>query len=121
MALHHKLCHTLGGSFNLPHAEVHTIVLPHAMAFNAAAAPAAMEKIAKAMNQSSAPSGLFDLAAINGAPVALKDIGMRFEDLDKAADIAVANPYWNPRPFGKDQRNQIRELLQRAFDGVRPD
>lgn len=121
MALHHKLCHTLGGSFNLPHAEVHTIVLPHAMAFNAAAAPTAMEKIAKAMNQPSAPSGLFDLAAINGAPVALKDIGMRFEDLDKAADIAVANPYWNPRPFGKDQRNQIRELLQRAFDGVRPD
>ena len=38
MGLHHKLCHTLGGSFNLPHAETHTIVLPHALAYNAAAA-----------------------------------------------------------------------------------
>ena len=40
MAIHHKLCHTLGGSFNLPHAETHTIVLPHALAYNQHAAPA---------------------------------------------------------------------------------
>ncbi len=120
MALHHKLCHTLGGSFNLPHAEVHTVVLPHAMAFNAEAAPLAMQKIAAALNRPDAAAGLFDLAADNGAPTALRDIGMRQEDLDKAADIAVSNPYWNPRPFGKDQRNLIRELLQRAFEGSRP-
>jgi maleylacetate reductase len=120
MALHHKLCHTLGGSFNLPHAEVHTIVLPHAMAFNAEAAPMAMQRIARALNRPHAAAGLFDLAADNGVPVALKDIGMRQEDLDKAADIAVSNPYWNPRAFGKEQRNLIRELLQRAYDGTRP-
>lgn len=120
MALHHKLCHTLGGSFNLPHAEVHTVVLPHAMAFNAEAAPLAMQKIAAALNRPDAAAGLFDLAADNGAPTALRDIGMRQEDLDKAADIAVSNPYWNPRPFGKEQRNLIRELLQRAFEGSRP-
>ena len=120
MALHHKLCHTLGGSFNLPHAEVHTVVLPHAMAFNAEAAPVAMQKIAAALNRPDAAPGLFDLAADNGAPTALRDIGMRQEDLDKAADIAVSNPYWNPRPFGKEQRNLIRELLQRAFEGSRP-
>lgn len=120
MALHHKLCHTLGGSFNLPHAEVHTVVLPHALAFNAQATPVAMQKIARALNRPSAAAGLFDLAAENGAPVALKDIGMRQEDLDKAADIAVSNPYWNPRPIGLEQRNLIRELLQRAFDGMRP-
>jgi alcohol dehydrogenase class IV len=120
MALHHKLCHTLGGSFNLPHAEVHTVVLPHSMAFNAEAAPLAMLKIAAALNRPDAAAGLFDLAADNGAPTALRDIGMRQEDLDKAADIAVSNPYWNPRPFGKEQRNLIRELLQRAFEGSRP-
>jgi alcohol dehydrogenase class IV len=120
MALHHKLCHTLGGSFNLPHAEVHTVVLPHAMAFNADAAPLAMQKIARALNQPSAAAGLYDLAAKNGAAVSLKDIGMRHEDLDRAADIAVSNPYWNPRPIGPEQRAQIRDLLQRAFDGTRP-
>ena len=123
MALHHKLCHTLGGSFNLPHAEVHTVVLPQAMAFNAGAAPEAMRRIERALGTTgrvSAAAGLFDLALHNGAPVALKDIGMREADLDQAADIAVSNPYWNPRPFGPAQRADIRELLQRAYEGVRP-
>jgi alcohol dehydrogenase class IV len=121
MALHHKLCHTLGGSFNLPHAEVHTVILPHAMAFNANAASQAMQRIARALGRNSAPAGLFDLARDNGAPVALRDIGMREQDLDRAADLAVANPYWNPRPIGALQRDEIRALLQRAFEGVRPD
>jgi maleylacetate reductase len=121
MALHHKLCHTLGGSFDLPHAEVHTVVLPQAMAFNAAAAPQAMARIARAIAAPSAAAGLYDLAKENGAPVALKDIGMKAQDLDRAADIAVSSPYWNPRPFGVAQRREIRELLQRAYDGTRPD
>jgi alcohol dehydrogenase class IV len=121
MALHHKLCHTLGGSFNLPHAEVHTVVLPQAMAFNAVAAPQAMARIARAIGAPSAAAGLYDLAKENGAPVALKDIGMQARDLDRAADIAVSNPYWNPRPIGGAQRTEIRELLQRAYDGARPE
>ena len=120
MALHHKLCHTLGGSFNLPHAEVHTVVLPHAIAFNADAAPRAMDRIAQSLGTESAAAGLYALARDNGAPVALKDIGMRAEDLDSAADLAVSNPYWNPRPFGPAERDAIRALLQRAFDGNPP-
>lgn len=124
MALHHKLCHTLGGSFNLPHAEVHTVVLPHAIAFNAGAAPPAMQRIERALGtqgRASAAAGLFDLAKANGAPVALLDIGMRASDLDRATEIAVSNPYWNPRPIGPALRTEIRELLQRAFEGVRPE
>lgn len=123
MALHHKLCHTLGGSFNLPHAEVHTVVLPQAVAFNAQAAPTAMARICRALGTAgrvSAAAGLFDLARDNGAPVALKDIGMQAVDLDHAADLAVRNPYWNPRPIGPAQRDEIRQLLQRAYEGVRP-
>lgn len=121
MALHHKLCHTLGGSFDLPHAEVHTVVLPHAIAFNAGAAPQAMARITRALGASNAAEGLYQLARDNGAPVALKDIGMRGSDLDRAADIAVSNPYWNPRPFGAAQREAIRALLQRAFEGAPPE
>ncbi len=120
MALHHKLCHTLGGSFNLPHAQVHTVVLPQAMAFNANAAPQAMACIARALRAPSAAAGLFDLARDNSAPVALKDIGMKAHDLDAAAELAVRNPYWNPRPIGMAQRGEVRELLQRAYDGIRP-
>jgi maleylacetate reductase len=117
MALHHKLCHTLGGSFNLPHAETHTIVLPHSLAYNAAAAPDAMRVIAEALGGSSAAQAVFDLAKNNGAPTALKDIGMQEVDLDKAAGIAMQNQYPNPRPL---ERVALRQLLQDAFDGVRP-
>ena len=76
MALHHKLCHVLGGSFGLPHAETHTIVLPHAMAYNAAAAPWAMARIATALGAADAAMGLHDLAGRLGAPRALRDLGM---------------------------------------------
>src|SRR3954462_362678 len=88
MALHHKLCHTLGGSFNLPHAETHTIVLPHAVAYNAAAAPDAIARVARAADVADAAAGLFDLAATLGAKTSLRDIGMREADLDLAAEIA---------------------------------
>jgi maleylacetate reductase len=118
MALHHKLCHTLGGSFNLPHAETHTIVLPHALAYNGAAAPQAMADVAAALGgQGSAARAVFDLARDNGAPVALRDIGMKEADLDRACDIAMQNQYPNPRPL---ERVAIRQLFQDAFDGVRP-
>jgi alcohol dehydrogenase class IV len=117
MALHHKLCHTLGGSFNLPHAETHTIVLPHALAYNAAAAPRAMQRIARALGGASAAQAVYDLAKANGAPVALKDIGMQEADLDKACDIALQNQYPNPRPL---ERVAIRQLFQDAFEGARP-
>lgn len=117
MALHHKLCHTLGGSFNLPHAETHTIVLPHALAYNAKAAPQAMQRIARALGGASAAQAVYDLAKANGAPVALKDIGMQEADLDKACDIALQNQYPNPRPL---ERVAIRQLFQDAFEGARP-
>ncbi|MGE4340033.1 MAG: maleylacetate reductase [Pigmentiphaga sp.] len=122
MALHHKLCHTLGGSFELPHAEVHTVVLPQALAFNAQAAPEALARIAEALGSpgGSAAAAVFDLARDNGAPVALRDLGMREADLDRAAEIAVSNPYWNPRPIGAGQRQEIRALLQDAYEGRRP-
>jgi maleylacetate reductase len=117
MGIHHKLCHTLGGSFNLPHAETHTIVLPHALAYNREAAAPAMIRIARAIGAEDAASGLFDLAKDLGAPLALSEIGMKREDLDRAADIATQSPYYNPRPV---ERAAIRQLLEDAFEGRRP-
>lgn len=117
MALHHKLCHTLGGTFNLPHAETHTAILPHATAYNSAAAPEAMARIARALRTESAAAGLYDLASRLDVPVSLASLGMREEDLDRAADLAVENPYYNPRPVTRDA---VRVLLQSAFEGRRP-
>jgi alcohol dehydrogenase class IV len=117
MALHHKLCHVLGGSFNLPHAETHAIVLPHAAAYNSAAAPAAMARIAAALGAPTAPGGLYDLAAAIGGPLALKDIGLREQDLDRVAEISTRAAYDNPRPI---LRAEIRRLLDDAWHGRRP-
>ncbi|WP_407522814.1 maleylacetate reductase [Methylobacterium oryzisoli] len=117
MALHHKLCHVLGGAFDLPHAETHAAVLPHAAAYNAPAAPEAMARVARALAASEAAQGLFDLAAGLGAPTALSAIGMPRDGLDRAAEMAVAQPYWNPRP---PEREAIRRLLDDAFHGRRP-
>ncbi|MCV3211344.1 maleylacetate reductase [Mesorhizobium sp. YC-39] len=116
MALHHKLCHTLGGSFDLPHAETHAILLPHSVAHNASAAAEALKPIANLFG-GSVSGGLHDFAASLGAPLALRDLGLAESDLDRAADLAVRNPYWNPRPI---ERDAIRALLQRAWEGKPP-
>jgi maleylacetate reductase len=117
MGLHHKLCHTLGGSVNLPHAQTHAVILPHVLAYNADAAPDAMERIARALGVTRAARGVYDLARENGSPVALRDIGMREVDLDRAAELTTSNAYWNPRCIDFDS---VRDLLQKAFEGQPP-
>jgi len=117
MAIHHKLCHTLGGTLNLPHAETHTVVLPHAVAYNRHAAPVAMARIAAALSAHDAAQGLFDLAAAVGAKTSLRDLGMREPDIDRIADLATANPYWNPCLVTLEG---VRALLGDAFEGIRP-
>ena len=116
MALHHKLCHTLGGAFDLPHAQTHAILLPHSAMFNAEAAAGPLAPVAEMFGGSVA--GLYDFAASLGAPLALCDLGLAESDLDRAADIAVQNPYWNPRLIEKDA---IRALLQNAWQGRYPE
>ncbi|WP_321906008.1 maleylacetate reductase [Paraburkholderia tropica] len=117
MSLHHKLCHTLGGSFDLPHAETHAIVLPHSAAYNANAAAQELQPLAQLFG-GSIGGGLYDFARSLGAPLALRDLGLTSAQLDAAADLAVRNPYWNPRPV---ERDAVRALLQRAWDGTRPE
>ncbi|KAJ9655139.1 hypothetical protein H2198_005914 [Neophaeococcomyces mojaviensis] len=116
MALHHKLCHTLGGSFNLPHAETHTIVLPHALSFNAPAIPNQMADLATTLPESDGDAihGLNVLLGKLKVKRALKDFGMKEEDIDKATDIAMSAQYPNPRKLEKEK---IRELIRRCWAG----
>ena len=117
MALHHKLCHVLGGSFGLPHAEAHAIMLPHTAGFNAVAVPEKLAPVA-AIFGGNVGGGLWDFAKANNAPLRLADLGLAEEDLDRAADIATRNPYDNPRPF---DRSDIRAILAAAWHGERPE
>lgn len=119
MGLHHKLCHTLGGSYNLPHAETHTVMLPHTLAYNAPNAPDAMSRAARALGIAGnrVPQAIHELMRATGAPLALKDFGLPVESLDRVADLAVQNPYPNPRPL---DRAALRAMLQRAYEGAPP-
>ncbi|MBV6659142.1 MAG: maleylacetate reductase [Devosiaceae bacterium] len=117
MALHHKLCHTLGGSFDLPHAETHAIVLPHAIAYNAAAARDELQPICDLFGGREPGASLHAFGQSVDAPIALRDLGLQEADLEKAADLAVAKSYPNPRPI---EREAIRALLQAAWAGEPP-
>ncbi|EKV07922.1 Maleylacetate reductase, putative [Penicillium digitatum PHI26] len=116
MSIHHKLCHTLGGSFNLPHAETHTAVLPHAISYNAPYIPEAMKQLADVLPDSNGDAihGLNVLLTKLEVKRGVKDFGMKEEEIDKAADSAISNAYWNPRPI---ERAPIRELLRRVWAG----
>jgi maleylacetate reductase len=123
MGLHHKLCHTVGGSFNLPHAETHTVVLPHALAYNAPATGPAIEKMARALaaagvaDTADVPLALQNLQRQHGAPTSLAALGLPESALDRVADLAVQTPYPNPRAL---ERGALRALLQRAYEGAPP-
>jgi len=99
MALHHKACHVLGGSFDLPHAEMHSVVLPHAAHYNREAAPGAMNRVARALGSDEGPAGLFELAQRLQLPRSLASLGMPESGLLHAAQQITAAPYPNPAPL----------------------
>jgi maleylacetate reductase len=116
--LHHKVCHVLGGMFDLPHAQTHAVVLPHVLAFNAPAAPDAEQRIAAAFGASSATAGLAGLRARLDAPRALRDYGMTEAGIGPAAEAVVAAvPPGNPTPVTIPN---ITALLRAAWEGADP-
>jgi maleylacetate reductase len=118
MSLHHKLCHTLGGTLDLPHAPTHTVVLPHALSYNQPAAPGAVAALSRALGGVPDPAReLWDFAGRLGAPRSLAELGMQESDIPRIAELAVANPYANPRPV---TREGIEFLLRAAWAGDPP-
>jgi len=116
MALHHKLCHALGGAFDLPHAETHAIVLPHVLAYNWPCIPEAIDELQAILGDDPALA-LFELAGRAGVPRALNLLGMPEAGIDLVATRTLENPYWNPRPL---EYAGLRSLLQRAWAGEPP-
>lgn len=94
------------------------MILPHAIVYNAPYASESMAKVSNLFHGVSAARAIYDLARDNGAPTSLKQLGMKEEDLEKAADIAIKTPYANPAPL---QREKLLILLRNAYDGVRPE
>jgi maleylacetate reductase len=121
---HHKLCHVLGGRFNLVHADAHSVILPHAIAFNAPALPAEMARLAEALGDrgGNPASALWDLAVASNVPTRLADLQgidglLQRDQLPGAAHAAAEEITVNPRPFTEAD---LLALLERAYEGVRP-
>ena len=117
--LHHKLCHVLGGTFNLVHADTHSVILPHAVAFNRQALPAEMGRLAEALGDPDGdPAGaLWDLAVASHVPTSLADLGLEADDLPEAARRAAAEITVNPAPVDEAA---LAGILVRAYAGDRP-
>lgn len=107
MGLHHKLCHALGGTLDLPHAATHAIVLPHVAAFNLEAAPVAAAALGRALGTDEPARGLADLADAVGAPRRLSELGVTADQLPQIVDAVLAHPYSNPRPVGRAELEQL--------------
>jgi maleylacetate reductase len=117
--LHHKLCHVLGGTFNLVHADTHSVILPHAVAFNREALPDEMARLAEALGEPGGdPAGaLWDLAVASHVPTSLADLGLAADDLPEAARRAAAEITVNPAPIDEAA---LAGILERAYAGERP-
>lgn len=111
MGLHHQLAHALGGTFDLAHAELHAMLLPHVMAFNLPAAPAAAARLTRAAGTDPV-AAVRDLALGHAGPRTLAELGVARADLPAVAARVAAHPYPNPRPFDADD---LTGLLDRVW------
>ncbi len=119
VAIHHQLCHVLGGALALDHADLNAVVLPHAVHFVAPAVPREMAGVEAALGAEpgDAAGALHDLARSLGAPASLAEIGMNAAELGPLAEAAVARVSQRPRPAGQAE---LRALLEAAWTGERP-
>jgi maleylacetate reductase len=115
--IHHKICHVLGGAYDLPHAEMHTVVLPHALAYVAPFQPEALGRMAAAFGEPDVPGAVFDLARMLGAPAGLAEIGMPADRLDEAASLVAEASAGTALEISEAD---ARALLDHAFAGRRP-
>lgn len=118
MSLHHKLCHVLGGSLDLPHAQTHAIVLPYALAYNESHAPAARAALQRAMGTDHEPSiAVWEMAQTLPIPHGLSELGVTEAQLEDVIEQALSSPYANPAPVTAEG---LRHLLTQALHGHQP-
>jgi maleylacetate reductase len=113
-ALHHKLCHVLGGMFDLPHAELHAVLLPYTAAFLMPAAAGARRRIADALGADDAAAGIVALARALGTPKSLAALGLTEDDAVRAAAVAAPDLPDEPR---RPSPAELEDLLRRAVRG----
>ncbi|MCK0114217.1 maleylacetate reductase [Ornithinimicrobium sp. F0845] len=126
--MHHKICHVLGGGFDLPHAPTHAVVLPYVLAHNAPAVPDLAGRLALALGATqsgvvadparAAVEALEALCTGLGAPDSLGGIGLAETDLPEcAARCLPVIPDSTPVPVTEAS---LTALLRAAWAGDPP-
>lgn len=118
MSLHHKICHVLGGTYDLPHAALHTAVLPHALAYNKPAIGEALPYLTAALGTEDVAGRLYDLARELGAEMSLKNLGLPETGIEETVRQTTANPYWNPRTLDPAA---LTSMIGACYSGTRPE
>ncbi|TWI54710.1 maleylacetate reductase [Halalkalibacter nanhaiisediminis] len=119
MSLHHKLCHVIGGTCGLSHAETHSVMLPYVLSYNADHIPDAIKVLSHVFesNENDVSGALFDFSLSLGVPMSLEEIGMKKEEIEVVVNQISELSFYNPRPI---EKQQIREMLKSAYQGIRP-
>ncbi len=115
--LEHALAQRVRQWFGLDHAHTHAVMLPYAVAFNRAHAPAAMERVERALGVADAAQGLYQMNLRLGLAAGLKHLGMRQDDIPKAAAVVSAVKFPNPRPVTS---GDLLDLITAAYAGEPP-
>jgi maleylacetate reductase len=128
MGLHHGLCHVLGGSASIPHGIANSIILPHAIRFNADATAPHLLPAAEAMgipvnrvNPTVAVEALvqkiFHLIGQMNLPQRLRDtgVGLREGELQNLSELAFQNRTVQNNPKPITDAIQIEQLLMDAW------
>jgi maleylacetate reductase len=115
--LEHAIAQRVRQWFNLDHARTHAVATPYAVGFNAAAAPEAMTRIARALGVTDAARGLYDLNVMLKVPTGLKNLGLKESDIGRAVDVVSAVKITHPRPVSKAD---LRNVIGQAYAGAPP-
>jgi alcohol dehydrogenase class IV len=126
IGLHHGLCHVLGGAANVPHGIANSIMLPHALRFNADATASQLLPAAEAIGIPSngaspvkvvefAAQWVFDLVGRMGLPRRLRDVGVKEADLPHLAQLGFQNRTVQNNPKPITAATQIETLLREAW------
>jgi 1,3-propanediol dehydrogenase len=119
------MAHQLGGLYDMPHGEANAMLLPYVCSYNLISNPQKFADIAEFMGENisglsvreaadKAIDALFKLSEDLGIPAKLSEKGIKEEDFEYMAEMALkdGNAFSNPRVGNK---NDIINIFKAAY------
>lgn len=114
IAIHHRLCHVIGGLFDVPHGATNSIILPHAVAYNTGVVPQADQLIQEVFEGDNPAKCIYQFTQSLNAPADLREFGVPESAATQIAQHQIAHGGWNPREV---TLASLTELVKNAING----